>query len=170
MRTWALFLAVAANLLTVLPATAARIEHFKKTGNWDGGAYTHSKTGKFSHCAASAKYRNGNILIFAIFKNRSWALGIANKEWTLKVGDTYPVRYRIDKGAELGGKARAVADNQIKLPLPGDDKLFNRMRRGSLLTVSLGFKTAKFDLADTDAILTRLFDCVGEWRKNPKYQ
>ena len=169
MKPGALFLAVAASLQAVLPAAAARIEHFK-VGNWDAGAYTHSKTGKFSHCAASAKYKNGNTLIFAIFRNRSWALGIANKEWTLKVGDTYPVRYRIDKGAELTGKAGAVANNQIKLPLPGDDSLFNRMRNGRLLTVSLGFKTTKFALTDTDAILTRLFKCVGEWRKNRKYQ
>ena len=180
MRLSALFLAIAASLLIARPATAERIEHFKKIGNWDGGAYTHSKTGKFSHCAASASYRNGNTLIFAIYKNRTWALGIANKDWKLKVGDTYAVRYRIDKGAEHSGKAGAVADNQIKLPLPGDNKLFDRMRNGSLLTVVLKskttsfettkFETTKFKLTSTNAILTRLFKCVGEWRKNPKYQ
>lgn len=169
MRLSALFLAVAASLLAVPPATAARVEHFK-IGNWDGGAYTHSKTGKFNHCAASARYRNGNSLVFAIYKNRSWALGMVNKAWNLKVGDTYPVRYRIDSGSELSGKAGAIAGNQIKLPLPGDNKLFNRMRRGSLLTVSLGFKTVKFKLTDTNAILTRLFDCVDDWRERRDYQ
>lgn len=169
MRLSALFLAGAASLLMTMPATAARIEHFK-IGNWDGGAYTHSKTGKFNHCAASAQYRNGNSLVFAIFRDRTWALGIVNKDWKLKVGDTYPVRYRIDSGSELSSKAGAIATNQIKFSLPGDDRLFNRMRRGSLLTVSLGFKTTKFSLTDTDAILTRLFKCVGEWRKRREYQ
>jgi hypothetical protein len=170
MRLSALFLAVAASLLVALPATAARIEHFKKIGNWDGGAYTHTKTGKFNHCAASASYRNGNSLVFAIYKDRSWALGIVNMDWKLKVDDTYPVRYRIDSGSELSGEATAATDNQIKLPLPGDNKLFDRMRHGSLLTINLKSKTVKFKLTSTDAMLTKLFDCVNTWRKRREYQ
>lgn len=169
MKPSALFLAGAASLLIALPATAARVEHFT-IGNWDGGAYTHTKTGKFNHCAASASYRNGDALIFAIYKDRTWALGIVNKGWKLKVGDTYPVRYRIDNGAPLSGTAGAIADTQIKLPLPGNNSLFNRMRHGSLLIVSIKSKTTKFKLTSTSEILARLFDCVEKWRKRREYQ
>jgi len=35
-----------------------------KSGNWKGGAYTNNRTGRFSHCAASVKYKSGILLLF----------------------------------------------------------------------------------------------------------
>lgn len=160
------FFAGVAIALAVVPATAAQLSDFDfEIGNWGGSAYTHSETGKFSHCAASAEYKNGNALIFSIDRQLTWAFGIYNENWELTVDDTYPVHYRIDSGRELSGEATAVSPTQVKVPLPGDDSLFNRMRRGSRLTVTLRSQTMKFDLTSTSQMLAKLFNCVIEWRK-----
>lgn len=169
MRPSALFVAVAASLLLALPARAARIEHFT-VGDWDAGAYTHSKTGKFNHCAATDDYKDGTALIFAIFKDKSWAIGVFNRAWKLKAGETFAVHYRIDNGANLAAKAGAVATEQIKFMLPGDMKLFRRMQDGHKLTIDVMSKKVEFKLTSSKAILTRLFDCIDKWDKDPKYQ
>ncbi|MDJ0931631.1 hypothetical protein [Breoghania sp.] len=144
-------------------AQAERISHFK-IGNWDGGAYTHSKTGAFSHCAASANYRSGTTLIFSIHEDLNWAFGLVNSKWKLKVGAEYPVRYWIDHSRDYMGTAEVVAESQVKVPLPGDDRLFARVRRGRMMTVQAANTTMNFSLTSTNRMLSWLFECARYWR------
>lgn len=145
------------------PARAERISSFS-IGNWDGGAYTHADTGTFSHCAAAATYRSGTTLIFSVHADLSWAFGLVNNEWKLKVGESYPVRYWIDRSRDFVGTAEVVSTTQVKVALPADDRLFSRIRRGRLMTVRAASQTMKFSLASTNRMLSRLIVCSRKWR------
>lgn len=156
-----------AGIASLLIATSAQAEQIStlKVGNWNGGAYTHTETGEFSHCAASASYKSGITLIFSIDRGLSWALGLSDDDWKLSEGDNYPVRYWVDRGGELTGTATAITTSQVKIPLPGDDRLFARVRRGKLLTVVASNKTMKFGLTSTNRMLSALFKCTKYWRE-----
>lgn len=158
-----LTMAALAGLLALVPARAERISNFK-IGNWDGGAYTHSGSGAFSHCAASASYRSGTTLVFSIHKDLTWAFGLVNRNWKLKPGETYEVRYWIDRGRPFFGTAEVVAANQVKVPMPGNDRLFGAVRRGRLMTVDAANQTMQFALTSTNRMLSALFDCARYWR------
>lgn len=149
--------------LVSAPAWAEQISSFD-IGNWNGGAYTHTQTGDFSHCAASAQYRSGITLVFSIDRQLTWAMGLANESWKLAEGDSYPVRYWVDRGSDFTGTATAITATQVKIPLPGDDRLFLRMRRGSVLTVRAANQTMKFSLKSTNQMLSTLFNCAKHWR------
>ncbi|WP_346906558.1 hypothetical protein [uncultured Roseibium sp.] len=151
------------SLLLALPAKAEQISELT-IGNWNGGAYTHTQTGEFSHCAASANYKSGVTLVFAINRDLTWALGLANDSWKLTEGDTYPVQYRLDRGKTYEGTATAIAPNQVKIQLPGDDSLFNRFRRGNMLTIVAANQTMRFSLNQTSKMLSSLFNCAKHWR------
>lgn len=151
------------SLLLTLPVRAEQISEMN-IGNWSGGAYTHTKTGEFSHCAASANYKSGVTLVFSIYRDLTWALGLANDNWKLTEGDTYPVQYRVDRGKTFEGTATAIAPNQVKIPLPGDNRLFNRVRGGNMLTVVAANETMQFSLKQTSRMLLSLFDCAKHWR------
>ncbi|WP_321334283.1 hypothetical protein [Breoghania sp.] len=153
-----------AGFLTLSSAHAEKISSFK-IGNWEGGAYTHSQTGEFSHCAASASYRSGITLIFSIHKDLNWALGLVNKKWKLDVGKSYPVRYWVDRRRDYSGTAEVISSNQVKVALPGDDRLFSAVRHGRQLTVLAANDEMKFSLTTTNRMLSRLFDCARTWRK-----
>ncbi len=152
------------SLIFVLPASAEQISEIT-IGNWNGGAYTHTQTGEFSHCAASASYKSGITLVFSINRDMTWALGLANDNWKLTEGDTYPVEYRVDSSKAYEGTATAIAPNQVKVLLPGDDNLFNRFRRGNMLTVVAANQTMRFSLKQTSRMLSSLFNCARHWRE-----
>ncbi|PTW63466.1 hypothetical protein C8N35_1011520 [Breoghania corrubedonensis] len=152
-----------AGIFAPATAQAERVSHFK-IGNWDGGAYTHSKTGAFSHCAASASYRSGTTLIFSIYTDLNWAFGLVNNTWKLTPGQTYPVRYWVDRGRDFVGKAEVVSEHQVKVPLPASDRLFAQVRRGRLLSVRAANDTMTFSLTSTNRMLSRLFECARYWR------
>lgn len=153
--------------LACAPAIAEQISEFN-VGNWRGGGYTHTKTGDFSHCAASADYKNGVTLVFAIHRDLTWSLGLANDNWKLTEGDTYAVQYQIDRSSIYDGTATVIAPNQVKVPLPGDDALFGRFRRGRMLTIDAANQTMNFSLKHTSKMLGTLFECAQYWRH--KYQ
>ncbi|WP_321344111.1 hypothetical protein [Breoghania sp.] len=153
-----------AGFITLNSAQAEQISKFK-IGNWEGGAYTHTQTGEFSHCAASASYRSGITLVFSIHRDLNWAFGLVNKNWKLEVGKTYPVRYWVDRGRDYSGTAEVISESQVKVPLPGDDRLFAAVRRGRQLTVLAANDEMKFTLTTTNRMLSRLFDCARSWRK-----
>ena len=150
--------------LVSAPASAEQITQFN-IGNWNSGAYTHTETGEFSHCAATAHYQSGISLIFAINRDLTWALGLSDDRWKLTEGDSYPVQYWVDRGYVYDGTATAVAPNQVKVPLPGDDRLFYRFRRGRMLTVVAANQTMNFSLKDTSRMLAKLFECAKYWRR-----
>lgn len=47
-------------------------------GNWIGGAFSNDETGAFSHCAATAPYANGVILVVGYNAVGTWTLAFAS--------------------------------------------------------------------------------------------
>lgn len=151
---------VTASLLATAPGSAATIQTYK-VANWDLGAYTNNNTGRFSHCAASGRYRNGLTLIFSVTWSLDWGISFLNPEWNIREGRVLDIDFRIDGGRVNTASARAVSSRQIVAKLPDSADLFNQFRYGSRLIVSINDgKPVPFNLSDTNAMLTEVLRCA----------
>jgi hypothetical protein len=135
--------------------------------HWDGGAYTSNETGAFNHCAASAKYKNGIFLTFMVGKSFVWKMSFASPKWSLTTGTEYDVSYRVDDKPAYFTRARAVADNQVRLELKDSTPLFNALRRGRTLYVNAQGTDLAFNLTDTSMMLDYLLKCVANGGAKP---
>jgi hypothetical protein len=99
-------------LLASCPASAATIQTYK-VANWDVGAYTNNNTGRFTHCAASGRYRNGLTLIFSVTEKLDWGISFLNPEWNIRESRVIDIEYQIDNGRVNRATARAVSARQI---------------------------------------------------------
>lgn len=150
----------ATTLLSLAPAGAATIQTYK-VANWDIGAYTNNNSGRFTHCAASARYRNGVTLIFSVTESLDWGISFLNPEWNLRQGREIDIEYRIDGGRVNNTSARAINARQIVAKLPDRAELFNQFRYGYRLVVSINDgRPVPFDLRDTNAMLTEVLRCA----------
>lgn len=130
------------------------------TGAWKGGIYVSNKTGEFSHCAVSAKYKSGITLLFSVTRNLRWKVGFSKNTWEMTIGKTYPVRYQVDRRKIVDGKARAATKKMAVITLPGSSRLFNQMRRGRVLKVKAADDLLKFNLTGTNKMLSLLLRCA----------
>lgn len=132
--------------------------------NWKGVAYSNSNG--FSHCAISTTYNSGVELHFAIDKNGKWRLGISDPKWKRRVGDTFPVRYQIDRYQPVAASAYVVAPQFALVELIDKPFLFRMFRYGKSLHVRAGQDVYDFDLKGTLQALARASDCVAANNKN----
>lgn len=139
-------------------AEAAKIRSLDY-GQWKGGVYINDKTGKFSHCVVSAKYKSGIKLLFSVTRGQQWSMGFAKDSWKLELGETYPVFYQVDKRDVLKGKAKAKGKSLAVVTLPAKTKIFNQMRRGRTLRVKAGNDILAFRLTGTNRMLSSLLRC-----------
>jgi hypothetical protein len=154
---------LAASLATTLLASgsASGAEIVKlRVGNWNGGAFSNDSTGKFSHCAASARYKSGITLLFSVTADRVWSMGFSSPTWQLTPNTTYPVRYRVDEGQYLEGRAVAKNNQLAQVFLPANDSLFAAFRLGGMLRVEAEKQTLLFRLTDTVDLLAALLRCA----------
>jgi len=154
----------AAVICASLPASAEKIRSIR-VGNWKGGAYTSNSTGNFLYCSASASYKSGIHLYFGVTAKLHWWMQMRNSKWNLKVGQSYPVEYWVDKGRAYNGKAKAVSKRSIRVTLPAKDSLFGVFRRGKLLEILSSKKRLAFKLTSTNKMLSRLLSCASKYRK-----
>jgi len=131
-----------------------------KTGNWKGGAYTNNKTGRFSHCAASVKYKSGILLLFSVTRTRKWNMGLSNRAWDLTPRKKYPVEYRVDNGGLIYGTAIAKGRRLVQVFLPTSDNLFRQFKYGRRLTIWAARKKMNFSLTGTSKMLSLLLKCA----------
>jgi len=129
-----------------------------RLAQWHVGAYASDLTGRFSHCAASAKDRNGIYLTYSFTTNSNWHMGLASKKWRLTPGDEYSIKYRVDDGRPDSVIAKA-ADNQTTRFKDNAD-LFNAFRRGRTLHVRVQSTDLAFNITNTSLILDFLQKCV----------
>lgn len=154
----------AAIFLATAPAGAAKIDSFK-VANWTVGSYTNNNTGRFSHCAASGRYRNGLTLIFTVTESLNWGISFLNPEWNIREGRTIDIDFKIDNGRVNYARARAVNSKQIVAKLPDSSELFNQFRYGSRLIVSINDgRPVPFNLSDTNAMLTEILRCAQRYK------
>jgi hypothetical protein len=121
-------------------------------GKWLVGAYSDDRVGGFSHCAASASYQNGVLLLFSVAKNFTWSIAFANPKWQIKPGTQYDVSYWVDNEPAQFATPTAISDELVSAVLPDNVALFNSFRRGQTLYV----KVRGTDLAPVPFMLTNI--------------
>ena len=157
--------AVAATAFVPTTAEAKQISRFKIKA-WTGGAYASDRTGAFSHCAASVKYKSGILLLFSVDKDLKWRMGFAKTGWQLNKGDTYPISYRVDRNRIYRGTAEAMNNSLATVRLPGKQApVFNQMRRGIMLSVATKTEVLKFRLNGSSRMLAGLLACASSRSK-----
>ena len=158
--SFAAALAIAA--LPPASAEAAQIRSYK-VANWDVGVYTDDNTGRFSHCAAAVRYRNGYLLLFSVSHNLEWAVGFSNPDWRMNPGRETEVEFRVDSYRIYRVTGRAVNDSLVRATLPDSVELFNQFRFGSRLYASIsGGSVAQFNLTSTAVMLTEILRCANQ--------
>jgi hypothetical protein len=159
-------------LVALLLVSSARGEALwnDNVGPWYVGAYSsNNQTGGFDHCAASAGYKSGVLLIFSVGADYSWSMGFANDNWRLKSGNEYSVRYWIDTNEPQYAMAVAKSANVVQIPLKDSAELFNKFRRGYTLFVSAQSTDFQFSLTDSGRVLTYLLDCARAAGRKPTW-
>jgi hypothetical protein len=158
MRLLAATFAVA--LCAASSAQAREINRYN-VGGWQVGVFTNDQSGRFSHCAASANYRNGLTLLFSVSESLEWAIGFSSPEWRLTQGRDFDVEFRIDGGRVHSVRGRAVTDRLVRATLPDRVELFNQFRLGLRMVVSLNDNPeVTFNLSNTNAMLTEVLNCA----------
>ncbi|MCW5680763.1 MAG: hypothetical protein KF794_10830 [Xanthobacteraceae bacterium] len=154
--------ALAATALPPVSAEAAQIRSYK-VANWDVGVYTDDNTGRFSHCAAAVRYRNGYLLLFSVSHNLEWAVGFSNPDWRMNPGRETEVEFRVDSYRIYRVTGRAVNNSLVRATLPDSVELFNQFRFGSRLYASIsGGSVAQFNLTSTAVMLTEILRCANQ--------
>ncbi|MDX1401212.1 MAG: hypothetical protein R3245_04755 [Kiloniellales bacterium] len=129
-------------------------------GNWQGGAYTSDETGIFTHCAISASYQSGDILVLTVSSDFSTNVSIANENWNLPIGERYEIDLYIDDKPPIRGIAEAVGPKQAIVQVDRRDGGLELLKRGYILNVVAGDFTASYRLDGTYVALSKASDCV----------
>lgn len=136
-----------------------------KSHSWSLGAYTNDRTKEFSHCAASAKYQSGTLLLFGITGDLKWNIGFSNPQWNLRPGSVYSIKYVVDENPVLTMSAEAINKEMIIAQLLDSAKLFELFRRGRLLRVQAEGPVLQFNLDNTSQILKELLECARRYAR-----
>jgi len=154
-------LAVGGLSLGVREAAAANLMYSFKIGNWTGQAYRFSDSGRFSHCVAYTRYNSGITLYFFINTTAVWTMGFSKPDWNVAIGQTFPVRYQIDRGPVYRGTAKGATRTMARVTIPTNVRLFQQFRRGRILNVETpDKKVLGFKLTTTNEMLRRLLACA----------
>lgn len=157
-------LAALAAAMLFAPAHAAQIASYK-VATWDVGVYTNDQSGRFSHCAAAARYQSGITLLFSVSESLEWAIGFSSPEWNLREGRNFDVQFRIDGGAVTTVSGRAVNNRLVRATLPDSAALFNQFRYGYRMVVSINDNPdVAFNLNNTNAMLTDILNCARKYK------
>ena len=127
---------------------------------WRLGAYTDDKSGKFSHCAASAPYKSGITMFFAVSNDFTWRVGWSHPDWRFTVGQQVDLSMYVDGAGPYKVTGIAKTKDLALAELAATTALFDAFRKGFLLTVNAQGNTYKFNLDGTFAALTEVLECT----------
>jgi S1-C subfamily serine protease len=153
----ALFLAFLVQILVTAAADAAGPYGNIHVGNWQGGAFT-DDNGAFSHCAATATYGNGNILVVGQNASSSWLLSFANPSFHLTKGKTSPIDVTFDGQSQARLFATANSDIMLTAILPPN--VARTFQKANLMVAVSGSVALNFNLTSTGPLLGAISNCV----------
>ena len=142
----------------------ARVFHIK-FGAWSGKSYFRDD-GSFSHCAVSARYKRGDLLVFSINSKYLFSIGVFDKRWNLTKGNRYPVRLIVDNDGSISRTARALSSRQIGISINDRKAFFNFIRFGKTLRIQGKGFSRSYSLRGTKGVLVRTLRCVNAFMKN----
>lgn len=151
---------VALTCLLSLPAGAAGPFGKIVVGNWSGGTFTNDRTGEFSHCAVSARYKSGVTMLTSVTAQYSWMLGFSKPDWTLKTGETLNLRLVFDRSRTIDVTANIKAPTLVTIAMPAQSSLINAFRQGRYLELVANDARYTFALTSTGEMLPALVECV----------
>lgn len=158
----ALFVASLAAIIAAASAKADKIEQYTVAG-WSAGAYAYDGTRDFSHCAMSATYNSGIMLMFSVDRSFTWNIAFANTAWRLTVGDRYPIQMFVDGRGPINATAEARGADFVVVPVDDNGHLFQRFRKGYVLRVLAAGQVFEFNLDGTSRGLASLVDCASRY-------
>jgi hypothetical protein len=129
-------------------------------GSWSGGSYTNDKTGQFTHCAVSARYKSGVTMFASIGRDYGWKIGFSHPTWKLIPGTEIPVRLSFDGRSYIDVKAEPLDQNFFVIPMPDNSALIQAFRVASEMNMKILGKSFDFYLTKTSAMIPELAGCV----------
>ena len=146
-------------VLLATTVEAATVEEFKAE-DWDGLAFTSDETGNFTHCSVYATYKNGSTLYISYEAGESWYFSVANDNWKLDEGGSYPIKFKVDGRGEIEGTGSALGPTQIGLPVETDHPFVGQLRRGNRLVITFQHEDYAFELSNSRKAMNAAQDCV----------
>jgi S1-C subfamily serine protease len=128
-------------------------------GNWIGGAFS-DENGAFSHCAATATYANGIILVVGQNVSNTWLLSFASPGFKFNKGETLPIDVTFDGQSQARLFASANSDIMVTATLPPN--VARTFQKSSLMVAQAGRSTVQFNLTSTGPLLASLAACVSK--------
>ena len=127
-------------------------------GNWVGGAFSNDETGAFSHCAATAPYANGVILVVSQNAAGIWSLAFANPNYHFNKGENAAIDVTFDGQEQARLFATAYQSNMITAVMPVN--VVRTFQKSSLMVATAGRSVLNFDLSSSGPVIAALANCV----------
>lgn len=129
-----------------------------KIGNWVGGAFSNDETGAFSHCAATAPYANGVVLVVGQNTGGSWILSFASPSYHFKQGENAAIDVIFDGQEQARLFATANQTNMLSSVMPAN--VVRAFQKASLMVATSGRTVLNFDLTSAGPVIAALANCV----------
>ena len=127
-------------------------------GNWIGGAFSNDETGAFSHCAATAPYANGVILVVSQNAASTWLLAFASPSYHFNKGENAAIDVTFDGQEQARLFATANQPNMLTAVMPLN--VVRTFQKSSLMVATSGRTVLNFDLTSTGPVIAALTNCV----------
>src|SRR3954462_4965326 len=129
-----------------------------KIGNWVGGAFSNDETGAFSHCAATAPYANGVILVVGQNSGGSWILSFASPSYRFTKGENTAIDVIFDGQEQARLFATANQTNMLSSVMPAN--VVRTFQKASLIVATSGRTVLNFDLTSAGPVIAALANGV----------
>ena len=151
---------VAAVLLVCLVGSAHAKGPFGavSVGGWTGGAFSNDETGAFSHCAVTAPYANGVILVVSQNAAGIWSLAFASPNYHFNKGENAAIDVTFDGQEQARLFATAYRPDMLTAVMPLN--VVRTFQKASLMVATAGHAVLNFDLRSTGPVITALANCV----------
>lgn len=127
-------------------------------GGWTGGAFSNDETGAFSHCAATAPYANGVILVVSQNAAGIWSLAFASPNYHFNKGENAAIDVTFDGQDQARLFATAYRPDMLTAVMPLN--VVRTFQKASLMVATAGHAVLNFDLRSTGPVVAALANCV----------
>ncbi|QAU49886.1 S1C family serine protease [Bradyrhizobium guangzhouense] len=127
-------------------------------GGWVGGAFSNDQTGAFSHCAATAPYANGVILVVSQNAAGIWSLAFASPNYHFNKDESAAIDVTFDGQEQARLFATAFRPDMLTAVMPLN--VVRTFQKASLMVATAGHAVLNFDLRSTGPVIAALANCV----------
>ncbi|MBW7964801.1 S1C family serine protease [Bradyrhizobium sp. BR 10261] len=127
-------------------------------GGWVGGAFSNDETGAFSHCAATAPYANGVILVVSQNAAGIWSLAFASPNYHFNKSENAAIDVTFDGQEQARLYATAYRPDMLTAVMPLN--VVRTFQKASLMVATAGQAVLNFDLRSTGPVIAALANCV----------